>query len=171
MRHLGSGVCLSWPSCCYAVIATPAEWFPPAALQMFDTFMHDEEALLRAANAEWALVRRSFTARGTEPTQEPALHITEDGLVAGRHPDCQLVVDSTSVSPTSRHKSLCRVCGIPVIWASRHDGRRIASGEHRKLACCVLLPLPPVARVHVRLAACAWIAGEPDLRCLLWQHW
>jgi len=66
--------------------------------KMFDTFMHDEEALLRAANAEWALVPLSYTARGTEPTQEPALLISEDGLTIGRHANCELVVDSASTS-------------------------------------------------------------------------
>ena len=65
---------------------------------MFDTFMHDENALLRAANAQWALVPASYTAAGTGPTHEPALLIDEQGVTVGSALDCALLSDTASVS-------------------------------------------------------------------------
>ena len=64
---------------------------------MFQTFMHDEAALLRAARAEWALVPLSYTMRGTEPTEEPAVHIGEAGITVGRLADNQIVCESPMV--------------------------------------------------------------------------
>jgi len=66
-------------------------------LQMFQTFMHDEAALLRAARAEWALVPLSYSARGTEPTEEPAVLVGEAGVTVGRNADNQVVCDSSTV--------------------------------------------------------------------------
>ena len=70
-------------------------------MQMFQTFMHDEAALLRAARAEWALVPLSYSARGTEPTEEPAVLVGEAGVTVGRHAENQIVCDS----PTVRYAS------------------------------------------------------------------
>ena len=64
---------------------------------MFKTFMHDEAALLRAARAEWALVPLSYSARGTEPTEEPAILVGETGITIGRHAENQVVCDTPTV--------------------------------------------------------------------------
>ena len=76
---------------------------------MFDTFMHDEEALLRAANAQWALVPASYTTQGTEPSQEPALLIHEAAVTVGSAAECALVSKAASVSHALRWGLECRV--------------------------------------------------------------
>ena len=67
-------------------------------MQMFDVFMKDEDALLRAANAQWAIVPASFAAAGTGPTDEPAMLIDEGGATVGRMSGCGLVLEAASVS-------------------------------------------------------------------------
>lgn len=77
---------------------TPTQSEFVICLQMFDTFMKDEDALLRAANAQWAIVPANFAAVGTGPTDEPALLINDDGVMIGRTPECGLALKAASVS-------------------------------------------------------------------------
>jgi hypothetical protein len=102
--------------------------------QMFQTFMHDEAALLRAARAEWALVPLSYTMRGTEPTEEPAVHIGEVGITVGRHADNQIVCDSPMVPAPLPQPVWMVSVRQPPVHASRTCARR-PTFQLRALGC------------------------------------
>ena len=98
---------------------------------MFQTFMHDEAALLRAARAEWALVPLSYSARGTEPTEEPAVLVDEAGVTVGRDAENQIVCDSPTVrcvlaSSQPRTSPLYHVCQL------------LATVNRQHSSCCCL---------------------------------
>lgn len=89
-------------------------------VQDFKLFMDDDAALLKAANAQWAVTPLTDEGRlGTEPTTEPAVMICDDGAVSiGASRDCSVVVSGTAVSfPPLLHRSkllkcLC-ICSAP----------------------------------------------------------
>jgi zeaxanthin epoxidase len=66
----------------------------------FYLFMKDDAELLRAANAQWAVVPLTNQGRGgTEPTTEPAVMICDDECCAiGRDDSCNLILDAPSAS-------------------------------------------------------------------------
>lgn len=70
------------------------------AVQDFKLFMDDDAALLKAADAQWAVTPLTSEGRmGTEPTTEPAVMICDGGVVTvGAHSDCNIIVTGTAVS-------------------------------------------------------------------------
>lgn len=78
-----------------------------AWVQDFKLFMDDDAALLKAANAQWAVTPLTDEGRlGTEPTTEPAVMICDDAAVSiGASRDCSVVVTGTAVSfPLPSHR-------------------------------------------------------------------
>ena len=104
-------------------------------VQMFQTFMHDEAALLRAARAEWALVPLSYSARGTEPTEEPAVLVGQAGVTVGRNADNQVVCDSPTVRRAASGPKPTLVCAWPAC-SHRLSGRACLPPELALVGCC-----------------------------------
>ena len=77
--------------------------------QDFKLFMDDDAALLKAADAQWAVTPLTSEGRmGTEPTTEPAVMICDGNVVTvGAHGDCNIIVTGTAVSSFRLHPLHC----------------------------------------------------------------
>lgn len=79
--------------------------------QDFGLFMSNDEELLRAANAQWAVVPMTDEGRGgTEPTTEPAVMICDDACCAiGRDDSCNLILEAPTAA--ARHAEFTKEDG------------------------------------------------------------
>jgi len=84
----------------------------------FKLFMDDDAALLKAANAQWAVTPLTDEGRlGTEPTTEPAVMICDDGAVSiGASRDCSVVVSGTAIM--DQHAQLTKKDGHHYVAAT-----------------------------------------------------
>jgi zeaxanthin epoxidase len=107
--------------------------------QDFGKFMRDDAELLRAANAQWAVVPMTNEGReGTEPTTEPAVMICDDECCAiGRDGDCNLILDEPTAA--ERHAEFTKedghhyVCDLGTPSGTWLNDKRVDAGSKRML--------------------------------------